>query len=204
MRTVLITGFEPFGGDERNPSWDVASLLATRQPLADAELVAAQLPCVFGAALTELDEAIAEHRPELVINVGYAAAWTDITLEKVAINLDDARIPDNAGAQPVDRPVVAGGPAAYLAGLPVKAAVAAVQAIGLPARVSFSAGTFVCNHVFYGLLHRIATERPGLRGGFVHVPPTLTVPQLADALTAVLRTCLDTEVDLAVPAGTLH
>lgn len=204
MRTVLITGFEPFDGAATNPSRDAAELLARRQPLADTVFAAAQLPCVFDTSLTVLRAAIAEHRPGLVVCLGLAGGRTEITPERVAINLDDARIPDNAGAQPVDRPVVPGGPAAYLADLPLKAAVAAMAAAGVPASVSYTAGTFVCNHVFYGLLHLIATENPTLRGGFVHVPPNLPVDRIADGLTELTRTYLETETDLAVPAGTLH
>ncbi|RDI67573.1 pyroglutamyl-peptidase I [Nocardia pseudobrasiliensis] len=204
MRQVLITGFEPFDGAEANPSWDVAAESARRPAPDGVAVTAVRLPCVFDTALPVLRQAIAESDPALVICLGLAGGRTEITPERVAINLDDARIPDNAGAQPIDRPVVPGGPAAYLADLPLKAAVAAMTAAGVPAAISYTAGTFVCNHVFYGLCHLIATERPGLRGGFVHVPPNLPIDRLADGLTQLVRICLDTETDLAVPAGTLH
>ncbi|WP_069167093.1 pyroglutamyl-peptidase I [Nocardia altamirensis] len=204
MRTVLVTGFEPFDGATDNPSWAAAALLEQRQPVADTRIVAVELPCVFDTSLAELRAAIAEHEPELVICLGLAGGRTDITPEQVAINLDDARIPDNAGGRPIDRPVVPGGPAAYFAGLPLKASIAAMTAIGVPASISYSAGTFVCNHVFYGLRHFIATESPGLRGGFVHLPPNLPIPRLADGLSELIRTCLETDTDLKVPAGALH
>jgi pyroglutamyl-peptidase len=153
--------------------------------------------------------------PDLVLCVGQAGGRTGISVERVAINVDDARIPDNAGRQPVDEPVVAGGPAAYFAALPVKACVAAVRAAGIPASVSQTAGTFVCNHVFYGLAHLIATRRPALRGGFVHVPyapeqvvdraePSLPTDTVAQALRAIITAAVTTREDLRVAEGATH
>ena len=128
-----------------------------------------ELPCVFGDSARVLAEALERFRPELVLCAGQAGGRARISLERVAINCDDARIPDNAGNQPVDEPVVQGGPAAYFTSLPVKAALAALTAEQIPAEVSQSAGTYVCNHVFYALMHALRL-RPGTRGGFVHVP----------------------------------
>lgn len=213
MSRVLLTGFEPFDGERVNPSWEAVALLRDRQPLPGVDLRAALLPCAFGTSVAALREAIREHQPSLVISVGQAGGRFGITPERVAINLDDARIPDNEGTQPVDVPVVDGGPAAYFTGLPIKAAVAAMRAAGVPATVSYTAGTFVCNHVFYGLMHLIATESPELRGGFVHVPyapeqladaPSMSVSTIADGLAVLVRTCLDTSDDIKVAAGTLH
>ncbi|MCR5865017.1 pyroglutamyl-peptidase I [Aquincola sp. J276] len=172
LPTVLVTGFEPFGGMPLNPSGAVARALHGRQlelpggPA--AQVVGVVLPCVFGQSLRALDEALALHRPRLVLALGQADGRTDLSVERVAINVDDARIPDNAGAQPVDLPVVADGPAAYFSTLPIKAIVAALKAAGHPASVSQTAGTFVCNHVFFGLQHRLAGS--GVRSGFMHVP----------------------------------
>ncbi|AHH96214.1 pyroglutamyl-peptidase I [Kutzneria viridogrisea] len=213
MRTVLLTGFEPFGGERVNPSWQAVSLLGERQPLSGVDIRVAVLPCAFDTSLDALRAAVTEHSPELVICTGQAGGRHAVTPERVAVNLDDARIPDNAGSQPVDVPVVEGGPAAYFTSLPVKASVAAMRAAGVPAAVSYTAGTFVCNHVFYGLMHLLATELPGVRGGFVHVPytpeqladaPSMSVATIAEGLAALVRTCLDTVEDLSVPAGTLH
>lgn len=167
-RMVLVTGFEPFDGAEINPSQEVARNL-NGTVIAGHTVVGALLPCVFGAAIPELQRLLRGHRPSLVICVGQAGGRAAITPERVAINIDDARIPDNAGAQPVDRPVVRGGPAAYFSTLPVKAIVAALRAAGLPSEVSSTAGTFVCNHVFYGLMHVLRTQK-GVRGGFIHLP----------------------------------
>ncbi|MFH8371092.1 pyroglutamyl-peptidase I [Streptomyces sp. NPDC018031] len=214
MTTVLLTGFEPFDGERTNPSWQAVRAAAGR-PLPGLTLTTAELPCVFGDALTALRAAVAATDPDVVIAVGQAGGRPDLTVERVAINLDDARIPDNAGRRPIDRPVVPGGPAAYFATLPVKACVAAARAAGLPASVSHTAGTFVCNHVFYGLLHLAATERPGLRGGFVHVPyapeqvldrsaPALPVAAVADGLRAVAATAAARTEDIRAVGGATH
>lgn len=167
-RTVLVTGFEAFGGETMNPSAQIAEALDGRL-IAGRRVVGAVLPCVFGASVVELKRQLRAVQPELVICVGQAGGRAEITPERVAINVDDARIADNAGAQPVDVPVVRGGPAAYWSTLPIKAIVAALRARGIPASVSQTAGTFVCNHVFYGLMRALA-RRKGVRGGFVHVP----------------------------------
>lgn len=168
MNTILVTGFEPFGGERRNPSQEIA-LALHGSTVAGRKVVGTVLPCVFGASIAALKHHLGEHQPELVVCLGQASGRAEITPERAAINVDDARIPDNAGAQPVDRPVVAGGPTAYWSTLPIKAIVAALRAQGLPASVSQTAGTFVCNHVFYGLMHELQ-QQAGVRGGFIHVP----------------------------------
>ena len=190
--TVVLTGFEPFGGEDRNASWEAVRLL-DGAVLSGARVVAVQLPCVFGAAREVLDAAIDAHAPALVVAVGQASNRAEICVERVAINLDDARIPDNAGAQPNDRAIVADGPAAYFTALPAKAMLAELLACGVPAKLSETAGTYVCNHVFYGLLHRIATRSPNLRGGFIHVPSlaTLDAPRVAQALARAIAVTLE-------------
>ena len=150
MQKVLITGFEPFGGERVNPSWEVVKQLNDME-LSGARIIARQLPCVFGAALEALNEAIDDVQPVMVLAIGQAGGRTDITLERVAINIDDARIPDNQGQQPIDEPIVEKGPAAYFSTLPVKAMVEAMREAGIPASVSQPAGTYVCNHVMSGL-----------------------------------------------------
>jgi pyroglutamyl-peptidase len=168
MKTVLLTGFEPFGGETMNPSEEIARQLHGKV-IAGYRVTGALLPCVFGESIGELKRQIRTTRPALVICLGQAGGRADITPERVAINVDDARIADNAGAQPVDRPVVQRGPAAYWSTLPVKAIVAALRCEGIPASVSQTAGTFVCNHVFYGLMHALRGQTK-VRGGFLHVP----------------------------------
>ncbi|WP_020669760.1 pyroglutamyl-peptidase I [Amycolatopsis nigrescens] len=210
MVTVLLTGFEAFGGERVNPSWQAVSLLARWRP----ELRVAELPCEFRRSLPALRAAIEEHQPELVICTGQAGGREGVTPERVAVNLMDARIQDNAGDQPLDLPVLPGGPVGYFGSLPVKACVAAIRAAGLPASVSQTAGTFVCNQVFYGLMHLLATERPGVRGGFVHVPyspeqapagvPSLPVADCARALGALVDAALEHVDDLRLSGGSLH
>jgi pyroglutamyl-peptidase len=197
---VLLTGFAPFGGQTVNPSWQAVQRLTAARP---ETLRAAELPTVYGDAITALRAAIAEHDPHLVICVGQAGGRAAITPERIAVNVNDTTEPDNAGNHPDDEPIVPGGPAAYFSGLPVKTLVAAIRAAGIPAAVSNTAGLYVCNNVFYGLMHLIATERPALRGGFVHVPfapeqvltgrePSLPVDQIAQALGIIVDTALAT------------
>ncbi len=193
---VLVTGFEPFGGETANPSAAIARVLDGRM-IGGRRVIGAVLPCVFGRSRDELGRLLRQHRPVVTLCLGLAAGRAAITPERVAINVDDARIPDNAGRQPIDQPVVRGAPAAYWSTLPIKAIVRALRVRGWPAEVSQTAGTFVCNHVFFGLMH--ALRRSGRRGGFVHLPwarelaPSGAGPALplADLIAAV-------EVALAV------
>lgn len=223
MKTVLLTGFEPFDSDCINPSWEaVRSLDGWRceLPDGDAALVhARRIPCVFGAALRSLDQVIDELRPQLVLAIGQAGGRSEITPERVAINIDDGRICDNAGCRPIDLPVVEGAPAAYFSTLPIKALVHELRAAGIPASVSNSAGTFVCNHLFFGLMHRLA-KRPaagGTRAGFIHIPlmpeqaarlpgalPSLALETVVAALRIAVRTALSVREDIRESGGALH
>jgi pyroglutamyl-peptidase len=209
---VLITGFEPFGGERMNPSQEIARNLHGKV-IAGHEVVGALLPCVFGEANAELRRLLKEHGPVLVICVGQAGGRAAITPERVAINVDDARIADNAGAQPTDQAIVRGGPAAYFSTLPVKAIVAALRAGGVPAEVSQTAGTFVCNHVFYGLMHALRGKR-GVRGGFMHVPflpeqaktgePSLPLKTMTSAVALAVETALRNKRDVRARGGATH
>jgi len=213
-KPLLLTGFEPFGGETVNPSWQVAQALAG-QRIGGARVLALQLPCVFGRALHALDEALASTPPALVLALGQARGRCDFSIERVAINVDDARIADNAGEQPIDEPVIAGAPAAYFSTLPIKAMVAALRSAGLPASVSQTAGTFVCNHVFFGLMHALQS-RPGVRGGFMHLPllpeqaardagaaqvASLPLATMVDGVRIALAAALATRADLRATGG---
>ncbi len=151
-----------------NPS-ELAVRALDGRSIVGRRVVSVVLPCVFGAANKALSAAMRATRPELIVCVGEAGGRTEITVERVAINLDDARIADNAGAQPIDRTIAPRGPVGYWSTLPIKAIVAALDAAGIPAGVSQTAGTFVCNHVFYALMRSLASRR-GVRAGFIHVP----------------------------------
>lgn len=212
MKTVLLTGFEPFGGERVNPSAEIVGRLHD-EVIARHRVRSAVLPCVFGAAVAELQRQMQATKPALVICVGQAGGRAEITPERVAINVDDARIADNAGAQPVDLPIVRGGPAAYFSTLPIKAIVAALRESNVPAAVSQTAGTFVCNHVFYGLM-RALRRRPGVRGGFIHVPflpeqatqgqPSVPLATMVAALRIVVEVSLKTRRDVRMAGGREH
>ncbi len=189
---ILLTGFEPFGGEAINPSWEVARALEG-QIIAGARVRARCLPTSFGSAPAALAEALAEVQPGLAIALGQASGRTEISIERVAVNLIDARIADNAGERPQDALVRAGAPAAYFSTLPIKAMRNGLRAAGHPAGLSLSAGAFVCNQVFFELQHQLAGR--GVKSGFIHIPalpeqaarsqPTLASMSLAAQVEAV-------------------
>jgi len=211
MKKILLTGFEPFGGDALNPSEEIARQL-NGTVIARHAVTGALLPCVFGAALKELKHQVKLHEPVLVVCTGQAGGRAEITPERVALNIEDARIPDNAGQQPVDKPVVKGGPAAYWSTLPIKAIVQALHKHGIPSAVSQTAGTFVCNHVFYGLMHELQAW-PGVRGGFIHLPylpeqttdkPSMTFERMSLGVRLALETAVTYRRDVKAAGGQVH
>ena len=207
-----MTGFEPFGGDQINPSWEIAKAL-NGQKIAGVNIIARMLPCVFGEALKVLQQSIDEVNPDLVLALGQAGGRSDFSIERIAINIDDARIADNAGAQPIDQPVVNGAPAAYFSTLPIKTMVAELRAAGHPASVSQTAGTFVCNHVFFGLQH--ALHGSGVRSGFMHLPllpaqaarlagqPSMALEQMLAGVSLALELAWPMVADRRESAGTI-
>ncbi len=206
---ILLTGFDAFGGATLNPSWLAVKALHGRQVLGHT-VVAAQLPTVFDASLHELNALLKKHRPALVVCVGQAGRRSALSLERVAINVNDAPIADNAGAQPVDTAVKQGAPVGYFTSLPIKAMLAELQQAGIAAEVSQTAGTFVCNHVFYGLMHALATRRElkHTRGGFVHVPwlpeqgsPSMPLEDIVRGLHVAVRCAMRVQHDTALGAG---
>jgi len=207
---VLLTAFEPFDGAALNASWEVARRFADRT-IRGATVVPWRLPVVFGEAIAELDRALAATAAHLVIALGEARGRAAVSLERVAINVDDARIPDNAGSRPIDRPVVAGGPAAYWTGLPIKAIAARLRDEGIPAEISQTAGTFVCNHVFYALCQRQAEGARTMRGGFIHLPalpeqqpqPVLPLAVSLRAVALAIEVSLARRQDMVAAGGAL-
>ncbi|MDR2255140.1 MAG: pyroglutamyl-peptidase I [Arthrobacter sp.] len=197
---ILFTGFEPFGGAAENPSRQASSRAAELSRRAGREAVHVELPCTFEGARAVLAAAVAEHRPGVIVCAGLADGRERISLERVALNLIDARIPDNAGAQPVDVPVEEGAPLALPTRLPVKRAAARLTEAGLPAELSLSAGSYVCNTVFYAALRLAPAD---VSAGFVHVPPAAAVPigEQARALELIAATAWEGEAELRVPGG---
>ena len=211
---ILMTAFDPFGGDEVNPALeavkhcDVSGL--------DADVIKQEIPTVFGKSIDKVAEAMRREKPDVVLAVGQAGGRFDLTPERVAINIDDARIPDNEGNQPIDQPIFADGEPAYFSSLPIKAMVKYIKDIGLPASVSNTAGTFVCNHIMYGILYIIDKEMPQTRGGFIHVPfipeqvverrdsPSMSMIDISRGLRAALEAIIDYEEDLELVGGAEH
>lgn len=193
MKKLLITGFAPFGGETRNPSWDALGLLPDE--VAGFALSRLRLPVVFGEAPQRVIEAAEALGPDVVLCIGQAGGRSAVTPEFVGINLRHAGIPDNAGNQPADEPILAGGAAAYFSTVPARRMVEAIRARGIAASPSYSAGTYVCNEVLYALLARFA--RTQTRVGFIHVPftpeqakpgvPSMPLGDMAAALTAAIE-----------------
>ncbi len=210
---VLVTGFEPFGGEDANPSWEICRALPAA--IAQAPVVRLRVPTEFRRAIEVVAEAIVRVEPALVILLGQAGGRPALSVERVAINVDDARIADNAGARPIDEAIAPAGPAAYFATAPVKAMVAAMRAQGIPADVSNSAGTFVCNHLLYGMLHFLAASGRKARAGFIHVPwleaqalnhpgePAMALTTMVRGVESAIAAALSTPVDVKMAAGTL-
>ena len=212
---LLLTGFDPFGGQPINPALEAVKLVADK--VGNVEVVKLEVPTVFYKSIDTVAAAIEKEKPDAVVCVGQAGGRYDITPERVAINVNDARIPDNEGQQPLDGPIFADGETAYFTTLPIKAMVAAIREAGIPASVSNTAGTYVCNHLMYGVLYTLAKKYPGVRGGFIHVPfipsqtvnrptpaPSMSVEVIAKGLEAAIKAIGENEEDLIVAEGQTH
>ena len=211
---ILVTGFDPFGGEPINPAIESVKLLP--DTIAGAEIIKLEIPTVFHRSLQTIDEAIAKHDPDVILSIGQAGGRPDITVERIGINCDDGRIPDNDGNQPIDVPVFEDGPAAYFVTLPIKAMVANIQSKQIPASISNTAGTYVCNHVTYGVRHIVETKYPGKRSGFIHIPflpqqvvdkkgmPSMPLDLIEKALEAAIEAIVTTKEDIKVTGGATH
>ncbi|CAH0314481.1 Pyrrolidone-carboxylate peptidase [Peribacillus sp. Bi96] len=211
---VLLTGFEPFGGERVNPSWEAVKQLHG-EVIDDVTLVAEQIPTVFGKSVAVMEQLIQQHNPDIVICVGQAGGRLHITPERVAINMDDARIPDNQGNQPIDEPIADKGPVAYWSTIPIKRIVENMKESNIPASVSHTAGTFVCNHIFYGLMDYITRASSSIRGGFIHIPfipeqtinkeaPSLSLETIVKGIKIAAVTAAKYESDIHTIGGTTH
>lgn len=211
---VLVTGFDPFGGETINPAWEAVNMM--KDEIAGAEIVKLQIPVVVGTSIEKIHEKMKEIQPDLVLSIGQAGGRFGVTPERVAINVTDARIPDNEGHQPIDEVIFEDGPAAYFTNLPVKAMVQAIKDAGYPSVLSNSAGTYICNHVMYGILYYIEKEFPGVRGGFIHVPyaaaqvvdkpqtPSMSIADISASLEAAVRAAVENQQDIQAVGGELH
>ncbi|KYC65378.1 MULTISPECIES: pyroglutamyl-peptidase I [Heyndrickxia] len=213
-KKVLLTGFDPFGGDKVNPALEAIKQLDGKN-MEGIHIVTQQVPTVFHESIRIAAEAIEREKPDVVICVGQAGGRTQITPERVAINIDDARIPDNQHNQPIDDPIAADGPAAYWSTLPIKTITRQLREAGIPAAVSNTAGTFVCNHLFYGVMHHLAKNNIPARAGFIHVPyipeqttetgaPSMSLETIVKALEIAVSVSATTEKDLVETGGALH
>lgn len=208
---VLITGFDPFGGESINPAFEAVKRLP--ETIEGAEIIKIEIPTVFGKSFDVLKSAIEKHNPDVTLCIGQAGGRFEITIERVAINLDDARIADNDGNQPMDKVIFKDGKNAYFSNLPIKAMVEEMKKDHIPAAVSNTAGTFVCNHIMYSLLYLINKEYSAMRGGFIHVPfineqvmdkrnmPYMNIDDITKGLIKAIEGAVKYEQDIEVIGG---
>ena len=210
---ILVTGFDPFGGEPINPA--IESVKRLPDNIEGAEIIKLEIPTVRGKSLEKIEKAIQEHNPDIILSVGQAGGRFDITVERVGINMDDFRIPDNEGNQVIDEPVFSDGDNAYFVKLPVKAMVQNIQKNKIPASVSYTAGTFVCNHVLYGVLYLVEKKYKGKKSGFIHIPflpeqvvdkrnmPSMELNTIVTGLTAAIEAIVENAEDIKETGGTV-
>ncbi|HEX4858377.1 MAG TPA: pyroglutamyl-peptidase I [Usitatibacteraceae bacterium] len=213
-KRLLVTGFAPFGGEAINPSWEIVKALP--DVMAGYRIEKLRVPVEFGKSVEVAARAIDRFAPELVLCVGQAGGRSRLAVERIAINIDDARIPDNAGNQHIDQPIDPAAPSAYFCTVPIKAMVAAMLKAGAPAEVSNSAGTYVCNHLIFGVLHHLALTRAATRAGFIHVPyaesqildkpgtAALSLATMSAGVKAAIIAAARRRADLKLVGGQLH
>ncbi len=211
---IVVTGFDPFGGERINPA--IESVKCLPDTIAGAKIIKLEIPTVCHKSLQVIREAIVLHNPDVVLSIGQAGGRSDITVERIGINIDDCRIPDNEGNQIIDEPIFAQGPAAYFVNLPIKAMVQQIQSYGIPASISNTAGTFVCNHVTYGVRHMMETEFSNKKSGFIHIPflpqqvvdkrnmPSMSLEMITQGLIAAIEAIVTNDVDLKIEGGATH
>ncbi len=211
---ILVTGFDPFGGEKINPA--IESVKCLPEQIMDAEIIKLEIPTVCHKSLKVIDEAIALHNPDVILSIGQAGGRVDLSVERIGINIDDCRIPDNEGNQIIDEPVYKDGPAAYFVNIPIKAMVAHMLANKVPASISNTAGTFVCNHVTYGVRHLIETKYPNKKSGFIHIPflpeqvidkrnmPSMNLDMITRGLIHAIEAIIQNDKDIKIEGGSTH
>ncbi len=212
---ILVTGFDPFGGEKINPALETIKRLP--DTILGAQIIKLEIPTVVGKSLAKIKEAVEKENPDVVLSIGQAGGRSEITVERIGINIDDCRIPDNEGNQPIDEPVVKGGPAAYFVTVPIKAIVENIKAHNIPASISNTAGTFICNHVCYGVAHlaaqKTAAGKP-MKSGFIHIPflpeqvigkpaltPSMSLETIVSGITHALEAIVEHGSDIKVSGG---
>ena len=211
---ILVSGFDPFGGEKINPAIESVKLLPDE--IKGAKIIKVEIPTVARKSLKKLEEVIEIEKPDVVLSVGQAGGRTDISVERVGINMDDFRIKDNEGNQPIDEKIAKDGPDAYLVTIPIKAMVQKMIENKIPASVSNTAGTFVCNHVCYGMAHLASTKYPNMRTGFVHIPflpdqvvdkrnmPSMPLEMIVKGLEYAIEAIVENKEDIKVEGGATH
>ena len=215
MMKILVTGFDPFGGEKINPALETIKRLP--DTILGSQIIKLEIPTVVGKSLAKIKEAVEKENPDAVLSIGQAGGRSEITVERVGINIDDCRIPDNEGNQPIDEPVVKGGPAAYFVTVPIKAIVENIKAHNIPASISNTAGTFICNHVCYGIAHLAATRTAAgkpMKSGFIHIPflpeqvigkpaltPSMSLETIVSGITHALEAIVEHGSDIKVSGG---
>lgn len=211
---ILVTGFDPFGEETVNPA--IESVKKLPNEINGTEIIKLEIPTVRFKALEKIEEAIIKENPDVILSIGQAGGRSDITVERVGINCDDFRIPDNDGNQVIDKPVYEDGENAYFSNLPIKAMVETIKSKGVPASVSNTAGTFVCNHVLYGVQYLIDKKYPNKKSGFIHIPflpeqvldkkdmPSMSVDTIVKGLTTAIETIVEYDTDIEVTGGATH
>lgn len=210
---ILITGFDPFGKETINPALEALKQLPAM--ILDAEIIKLEIPTVFHTSLEMIEDAIITYDPDVILSIGQAGGRSEITVERIGINCDDACIPDNEGNQMIDEPIDRNGPAAYFVNVPIKAMVENMKQAGIPASISNSAGTFVCNHVTYGVRHIIETKYPDKRSGFIHIPylpaqviekkgqPSMALDTIVEGLIKAVEAIVETKEDRNITGGAI-
>lgn len=212
---ILVTGFDPFGGEKTNPAYEIVAKLPEK--IEGHQIIKKEVPTVFEKSIQVLQESIRKEKPDIVLCIGQAGGEYGLRLEKVAINLNEARIKDNEGNQPLDTKIEEEGETAYFTNLPIKAMQQALEKKNIPSNISYTAGTFVCNHIFYGLMHEIKTKNPNIKGGFLHVPylpkqvinkrntPYMSLDMMVEGVIEILKVALREDGDISeIVTGNLH
>ena len=210
---ILVTGFDPFGGEPINPA--IESVKRLPDNIAGAEIIKLEIPTVRKKSLEKIEKAINEHTPDVILSIGQAGGRFDISIERVGINLDDFRIPDNEGNQTIDEPIFPDGENAYFSTLPIKAIQNEITKNGIPASISNTAGTFVCNHVFYGVRYLVEKKYKGKKSGFIHIPylpeqvigkvntPSMSLDNILKGIIIAIETIFSVENDIKKLGGSI-